>query len=249
MLMTRIAAKLKDWDDRRTRTDEIDRRVAAQAASARNRLSHEQGPSLNEIISQAWTSGQDIDLSDVGYGPVHWQSEERFLSSPAPYYFFLGGLVRSQGCKRIFEIGTHYGGSTQAISRGIVNSSDATIVTVDITDLNPDLHAVGGITKLNGDANSEYILQRVMLAFGGEPVDLIFIDGDHRFLPAITNFGLYSSLLQPRFVVIDDIVLNDGMRAMWDVICASYGAEAVNCVDVTPGVRSSACGFGLVRLR
>jgi hypothetical protein len=108
---------------------------------------------------------------------------------------------------------------------------------------------MSGITRFVGDANSESMLQRVMLAFGGEPVDLLFIDGDHRFLPATINFALYTSLLQPRLTVLDDIVLTDGMRAMWDVICASYGAEAINCVDVVPEIRSSACGFGLLRSR
>jgi hypothetical protein len=48
---------------------------------------------------------------------------------------------------------------------------------------------------------------------------------------------------------VDDIALTDGMRAMWNVVRVAHGAEAINCVDVIPEIRSSVCGFGLLRLR
>ena len=248
-LTARIATKLKQWDDRRGRLAEVDQRVAALAESAKIRAAGPAGASLEQIVLEAWSNGRDEDLSGIGYGPVHWKEREQFQATSPSYYSFLCGLVRSQQCKRILEVGTHYGGSTQAMRRGIADVAGASIVTVDVTVLNPSLDGIAGITRLLGDANSESILQRAVLAFGGEPVDLLFIDGDHRFLPAITNFALYSLVLRPRLVVLDDIVLTDDMRAMWDVICASYGAEAINCVDVVPETRSSACGFGLVRLR
>jgi cephalosporin hydroxylase len=248
-LTARIATKLKQWDDRRGRLDEVDQCVAALAESTKTRTAAGAGVPLKQIVLQAWSNGRDEDLSGMGYGPVHWKGREQFQATPPSYYSFLCGLVRSQQCKRIFEVGTHYGGSTQAIRRGIADAADASIVTVDVTHLNPSLDDMSGITRFVGDANSESMLQRAVLAFGGEPIDLLFIDGDHRFLPAITNFALYSLLLRPRLVVLDDIVLTDDMRAMWDVICSAYGAEAINCVDVVPETRASACGFGLVRLR
>src|SRR5437762_58393 len=61
-------------------------------------------PSLIEIIKRAWEVGQTFDLSDVGYGPAHWKAEKKLHETPFPYYYFLAGLVRSQNCKRIFEI-------------------------------------------------------------------------------------------------------------------------------------------------
>jgi hypothetical protein len=247
-LTARIATKLKQWDDDRGRLDEIDQRVAALAESRNTSTAAAAGVPLKQIVLEAWANGRDEDLSGIGYGPVHWRGPEQFQATPPSYYSFLCGLVRSQQCKRIFEVGTHYGGSTQAMRRGIADAG-ASLVTVDVTHLNPSLDAMSGISRFVGDANSAPILQRVVLAFGGEPVDLMFIDGDHRFLPAITNFALYGLLLRPLLVVLDDIVLTDDMRAMWDSICAAYGADAINCVDVVPEIRASACGFGLVRLR
>jgi predicted O-methyltransferase YrrM len=248
-LAARIATKIKQWDDHRGRLDEVDQRVAALAESTKTKTASQARVPLKQIVLQAWSEGRDEDLSGIGYGPVHWKGRAQFEATPPSYYSFLCGLVRSQQCKRIFEVGTHFGGSTQAMRHGIADAADASIVTVDVTHLNPSLDSMSGITRFVGDANSEPMLQRVVLAFGGEPVDLLFIDGDHRFLPAVTNFALYGLLLRPLLVVLDDIVLTDDMRAMWNVICAAYGAEAINCVDVVPEIRASACGFGLVRFR
>jgi hypothetical protein len=250
-LVGRVANKLKRWEERRHSgsIDELDRNMAARATAAETRVGKPLGPPLRDFIIQAWTTGKDIDLSNIGYGPAHWTGGEKFVASPSPYYFFLAGLVRSQRCTRIFEVGTHYGGSTLAMMHGIADSDKAKIVTVDVTDLNPALRGVTSIKKIVGDANTEYVIKKSLSYFDEEPIDLIFIDADHQFLPTITNLGLYSTLLRPRMIVIDDIVINDSMRTMWNVLRATYGAEAVNCVDVIPEIRSSACGFGLLRLR
>jgi hypothetical protein len=250
-LIGQIASKLKQWDESRHsgEMDELDRYVAARAISAKANVDGRLGPPLEDIVKLAWKIGKEIDLSNIGYGPAHWEGGDRVVTSPNPYYFFLSGLARSQGFKRIFEIGTHFGGSIFALMRGISEAEKSEIVTVDITDLNPAIQAASGINKITGDANSEYIVKKVMTIFNGDPIDLMFIDADHRFLPTMTNFGLYVALLRPRMVVLDDIVLNDSMRTMWNVLRAVYGAEAINCVDVIPEIRSGACGFGLLRLR
>jgi hypothetical protein len=133
-LVGRIATKLKRWDDRRhsRSTDELDRDVADRAAFAITRVDSRLGPPLDGVITKAWTIGKSIDLSNIGYGPAHWKGGERFVSSPYPYYSFLAGLVQSQNCKRIFEIGTHYGGSALAMMRGIVDPDKAKIVPLTL---------------------------------------------------------------------------------------------------------------------
>jgi hypothetical protein len=246
-----IAAKLKNWDDRRhpSRTDEFDQRVAALASSTITQAANRVEPALDDVITKAWTMGQDIELSGIGYGPAHWGDGERFVSTPYPYYRFLAGLVRSRRCHRIFEIGSHYGGSILSMMRGIDELDQDKILTVDITDLNPALHSVTGLQKIIGDANTEGIIQKAVTYFEGKPIDMMYIDADHSFLSTIENISVYGILLRPAIVVLDDIVLNESMRAMWNVIRAAYGAEAVNCVDVIPEIRSSAVGFGLLRLR
>jgi hypothetical protein len=205
-------------------------------------------PLLVATIQQAWTQGRTIDLTAIGYGPDPWHKGKHFCDTPSSYYFFLAGLVRSQHCKRIVEIGTHYGGSTNSMLCGIADQKEAQIVTVDITDINPLLHQRAGITKLTADANSEAVIKLMILMMGDAPIDLLYVDADHNFLPTITNLALYIFLLRPRFVVIDDILLNEEMRSFWNAICATQGTMAINCVDVIPEIREKNVGFGLLRL-
>jgi hypothetical protein len=243
------SGKIDELDRHAAEMEKLDRYAADRAALAKSRVRSPLRPPLDEVIKQAWEAGQHMDLSDIGYGPAHWEGGDRFVTAPTEYYCFLAGLVRSQGYRRIFEIGTHYGGSTLAMLRGVDDPAEAKIVTVDITDLNPSLKSEQSIDRIVGDANTEYIVRKSITYFDEEPIDLMFIDADHQFQPTITNFCLYGMLLRPRMVVLDDIVLNHSMIAMWNVLCATYGAEAVNCVDIIPEIRISGSGFGLVRLR
>src|SRR5262245_14096659 len=220
-----------------------------RAASTKARLRADADAPIREIVRQAWMVGQTISLSNVCYGPSHWDGGKRFHNEPFPYYFFLAGLVRSQSCTAILEIGTHYGGSCLAMLHGIADRSMANIVTVDISDLNPELHMTPGVTKLVGDANDEVTLKKTALCFDDAPIDLLYIDANHRFSPTITNLGLYCLLLRPRLVVIDDIVLNDEMHTLWNAMSGAYGADAANCAEIESEIRASDVGFGLIKLR
>jgi len=202
-------------------------------------------PALRPIVLDAWACGQAIDIKDAVYGPAHWKDNKPFHDEGFPYYCFLAGFVRSQSCKRVFEIGTHYGGSTLAMSYG--GATD--ILTVDISDLNQALHGAVGITKLTGDANSSRIIKESVAHFGGRPIDLLYIDAAHKFAPTTINLGLYCFLLKPRLAIIDDILLNPEMRNVWNALQATHGTDAINCVDVVPEIRAPNVGFGLLRLR
>jgi hypothetical protein len=204
---------------------------------------------LEEMIREAWSVGKSIDLRGVQFGPSlpEWP-ESRFFDNAFSYYFFLAGLVRTQRCSKILEIGTHFGGSGHAMLRGVPEAEAARVLTVDITDLNPELHNMPGLTKLTGDANSEAIVGQVFNYFAGESVDLIYIDTNHSFMPTLLSLGIYGIMLRPRLLVLDDIVLTDAMRKIWSRLCASYG-EAVNCCDVVPEIRTVKAGFGLIQLR
>lgn len=252
MLLARRLARfvLRNEERRRRYTPDLDRNLHARAASARARLSHDAGGAIREIVRHAWTVGQTIQLpADVCYGPAHWGGAKKFHDEPFPYYYFLAGLVRSQSCTTIFEIGTHYGGSCLSMLRGVADPKTANIVTVDISDLNPALHSRPGITKFTGDANDETVVKKAALCFADAPIDLLYVDADHRFGSTITNLGLYCLLLRPRFVVIDDILLNDEMRTLWSALSGVYGADAVNCAEIVSQIRGQDVGFGLIRLR
>jgi hypothetical protein len=238
--IARVANVLGRWHSKPQEIPRIDLSSLKQVPADQN---------LAEMVRAAWIAGKDIPLSNAVYGPAHWPDGKRFCDEPFTYYYFLAGLVRLQGCRRMVEIGTHFGGSTLAMLHGVLKASSAKIVTIDITDLNPVLHSTPGIIKLTGDANSDEQIKRIFVHFGGEPIDLLFIDADHSFLPTITNFALYVALLRPRLVVIDDVKLNEGMRDTWRVIRTAYGENAIDCDSVIPEVRMpNNVGFGLVSL-
>lgn len=202
-------------------------------------------PSLDQIVLDAWHEGGNIDTKSAIYGPAHWTKSEAFHKEGFPYYKFLAGFIRSQSCTRVFEIGTHYGGSALAMLAG--GATD--ILTIDVSDLNQELHHTPRITKLTGDGNGSTAIKQAIAHFGGSAIDLLYVDADHRFTPTLTNIALYAFLLRPRFAIVDDIVLNPEMRNLWNAIRTVQGARAINCVDVVPEIRAPVVGFGLLKLR
>jgi predicted O-methyltransferase YrrM len=201
-------------------------------------------PALVDLVQRAWALGKSIDLDGVSYGPEHSRNA-KLGDSPSSYYYFLAGLVRMLDFRRILEIGTHYGGSISAMLRSIEDPSGSKLVTVDRVDTR---RAPAGVVSVIGDCNGQEVVQEVVLEFGAKPIDFLFIDADHRFTPTLSNLGVFASLLRPTYIALDDILLNRDMSAMWSVLRASYGRNAINCVDIEPGIRPHTCGFGLIRL-
>ncbi len=251
--MSRFVKRLRKFIDQRNGNKrrgalDVDERLASRAQTARSKLRNGDTLAIKEIVRQAWSVGQTIELPDAFYGPAHWGDGKAFHNKPLPYYFFLAGFVRSQNCRSIFEIGSHYGGSALAMLHGIADKNAAGIVTVDISDLNDALHHTLGISKLTGDANDEATIKQAILCAGNAPIDLLYVDADHRFLPTITNLALYVLIMRPHFAIIDDILLNSEMRTMWDAVRAAYGPDAVNCVEVVSEIRDQNVGFGLCKV-
>jgi cephalosporin hydroxylase len=236
-----VATKLRNWDDRRQDSTDLDACIASLCEAT---------PSLPlaEGVRQAWEIGQKIDLTNIMYGPVHWKGAEMFRTNPEPYYYFLAGFVRHHKCSRILEIGTHFGGSIRAMQRGIDPelTDKSQLLTVDLTDLNPDVRRIPRLRKLTGDANSRVITEQVV-AYFRNPIDLLYVDADHHFEPTLANVGIYCTLLRPSFVILDDIVLDKRMTALWNVLRVAFGANAVNCAEIVP-IRPQGCGFGLLQL-
>jgi Methyltransferase domain len=219
--------------------------------------------SIREELERIWQFGQDVDLTGVGYGRIHWTDETEIWDSPVSYYFFLAGWCRLFRARRVLEIGTHWGGSAVAMARGMMRGSpypseQLTLVTIDLTEESdnflPNQAESSFIQKIVGDANSPDAIRKIAEAFGGRTVDLIYIDADHAEMPTFLNFAIYSALLKPRVVVCDDIELSDTMRAFWELAKSCATPEfAVNVVDYVPAVRAiddvPSPGFGYLRLR
>jgi predicted O-methyltransferase YrrM len=209
---------------------------------------------LSETIREAWALRSEFDLNNVGYGRIHWGNLRDVVRTPSSQYFFLAGITRLTGATKVLEIGTHQGGSTRSIAKGLSEPAKSRIVTFDVT---PDgAAAFAGdpvIHAYNQNANSPEALDTCLREFGSASLDFAFIDSTHDFWTTFQHFGLCASLLSCPLIILDDITLNDSMLKLWTLIRQRYGAEnAVNAAEIDPAIRKASNdatpGFGIVRI-
>lgn len=207
------------------------------------------GSEAPELVARAWDSGQQLDLEGIGYGRIHWGNFKEVSTKPSPYYYFLAGLVKEAGVRCVLEIGTHSGGSALAMQKGFGDASGL-IVTVDVTKASDKtLKSHSNIVKVRGDSNKPKVVDHILDAFGGRQVDMLFIDGDHKFYPGLLNYSVYTTLLRPKLVCLDDITLNEEMRRLWSFLSASVPeGRAINAAEAIPDIRPGTPGFGLIML-
>ncbi len=200
------------------------------------------------LLNEALELGHTLDLSDSIYGPAHWQGE--FCDHTAPYYVFLAGFARRTGTRTVAELGTHYGGATTALCQGIASDDQGEpggrVVTVDVTHLNVEgLARYPQLRRLQGDSLDPRIVQGFMDAFD-DHVDLLFIDTVHTYRQSWENLAVYANRLKPRWILLDDIHLNQGMEAFWRDAQARGGGR---CFDLSELVDRPRAGFGLIEAR
>jgi predicted O-methyltransferase YrrM len=200
------------------------------------------------LAEAAWTAGSEIDLDGIGYGRIHWGNKTDVKHEPSSYYKFLAGLASVSGSETALEIGTHWGGSTLSIKRGLErNSTDARVITIDITNESDNFiprFADKNIIKIVGDANRQEVASEVFSMIPS--VDFMYIDAAHTLLPTLINYAVYVTRLRPKLVVFDDINLNPEMRAFWEVVQSGFSEFSINVSDHIPEVRDGSCGFGIL---
>lgn len=131
----------------------------------------------------------------------------------------LGEILAARPPGRALEIGTAFGGTLFFLTR--LASPEATVVSVDL----PGGRFGGGyndtrawfyrrfahrgqrLELLRGDSHSAEMLSEVRSAFGGQPLDYLFIDGDHRHEGVKKDFEMYGPLVKRGGVIaFHDIV-------------------------------------------
>jgi hypothetical protein len=209
---------------------------------------------LYQLIRDAWSLRDQFDLTNVGYGKVHWPDSVDVLRSPFSYYYFLAGIVRVTQARNIVEVGTHQGGSTRALAAGLDPAIDGRIVTFDVTEYGASMfsdHPV--ISAFTTDANSEKAFDACVRAFGAPKADLVFIDSTHECWTTLLSFTIYSNVIRSPLVILDDITLNPEMKKLWAYLQSRYGTDnAIDATDVEPAIRTGGSGtrpgFGIVRI-
>jgi cephalosporin hydroxylase len=160
----------------------------------------------------------------------------------------LDGLISTLDIHTVLEIGTNHGGAALTMRRAI-HHADAKVMTVDIQDLACSQVKDGSdIVYFVGDANARDAIEAVAAEFQGRRLDLLFVDTKHDFTTTMASYAIYVTLLNPKYVVLDDITLNDEMRSAWSLIAGRPNVSAINAAELIPAIRNHPRdpGFGLI---
>jgi len=97
-------------------------------------------------------------------------------------------------------------------------------------------------TLIYGNSHKPRTIERVKKAFGGQPIDLLFIDADHTYRGARTDFeNYYPMVARGGLIAVHDIAENPdhrfGVHDYWNEIRWDY-----TCVEICNGGN----GIGLI---
>ncbi|MFC1666312.1 O-methyltransferase [Candidatus Omnitrophota bacterium] len=201
---------------------------------------------LKSICEQAMGEGLKIDLEGCHYGETTGSC--KVIRRPTSYYYFLAGLIRSQRMTHVLEIGTNSGGSIMSMYRGLDKEDilNSKLVTVDIERKNQEgFKEYPNIERITGDSLDERVIKEVQNRFD-RPIDLIYIDSLHEYSHTKKNIDVYVRLLDPRYIVLDDIRQCDSMVELWKDITQEFKNNAFDASDVS--FRKGA-GIGVIEWR
>ncbi len=185
-----------------------------------------------------------------------WQAIRRFDAIQKPVELFrlaryLRRHGRRAGLRTVMEIGTRHGGSLYLWSR--LADPRASLISVDFHPRVNDADAVrqlGAIVVssqrlhcVRRDSHDRATLVDVSGALLGGKLDLLFIDGDHRYDGARQDFEMYSPLVRSGGVIVfHDIVENPehpdyGVARLWRELMPAYKHhEFVDAGHPEPGM-------------
>lgn len=163
--------------------------------------------------------------------------------------------------KCVVEIGTCHGGTLYLWCQAA--APDALIVSIDL----PEGEFGGGypperiplyqsfakpgqrLNLIRGDSHKKETLQELESSLGGQKVDFLFIDGDHRYEGVRADFEAYSRLVRPGGIIaLHDIVERPAqpdleVHRFWSELRQKY--STLEFIERAPDLRK--IGLGLVR--
>lgn len=112
---------------------------------------------------------------------------------------FLALIADLEPLKIIVEVGAFRGGTLWAWQQ-----LGARVIGVDLPPAGyPDGPNVNdeGMTVILGDSHAQTTVDQLVQELAGEPIDVLFIDGDHTYEGVKADYELYSPLVRPGGVV------------------------------------------------
>lgn len=164
------------------------------------------------------------------------------------HYYVLFDLAKNFGNDQInyVEIGCYAGGSACLM----LQRPNTNVISIDLgKPINPEI-VIGNTSKMNIHGNqynyiqgNSQIIETVdRLKNFVDSVDILFIDGDHKYNGVVNDFILYSDLVKSGgYIVFDDyndyIYSPEVKPAVDDLINKFEGYEVIGCLPNTFGAR------------
>jgi predicted O-methyltransferase YrrM len=161
--------------------------------------------------------------------------------------------------RRVLEIGTAQGGTFFLLSRAA--AADAKLISLDL----PAGRWGGGYSNwkrhlyrslLLPEQSAEFIrsnshlpssFESVKTMLGGDPLDLLFIDGDHSYEGVKADFELYSPLVRPGgLIVLHDIAFHEKYDCHVDQFWAEV-KERYPSQEIIQDCKQGWAGIGILR--
>jgi cephalosporin hydroxylase len=157
-------------------------------------------------LARQTPDGRFLEIVDHALVDVRIQVGEMTASQKYDELMPLLDQVSALRPRFVCEIGSSAGGTLYLLTR--VSHEQAVIVSVDIAIPPHTRAARAGLAKkgqrlisIEGDSHSEETREAVVRALGGNPLDVLFIDGDHSYDGVRADFERYAPLVRSRGIV------------------------------------------------
>ena len=163
-----------------------------------------------------------------------------------------GVLIQLQP-RNILEIGVYGGGSFAlwcALASGKKIGIDSGSIGGPIHERLDDFRArFGEVTVIKGDSHNPQTHREVMSTLAGEPLDFLFIDGDHTLAGVSADYAMYAPLVRAGgWVGLHDITESDYHKGMNAGGSAEHWAALQHPRKISVSWRDPGFGIGLVQM-
>lgn len=165
----------------------------------------------------------------------------------------IAGILLAVRPKHILEIGVYGGGSFAlwcALAAGKKIGIDSGSIGGPIHQRIGDFRArFGDVTVIRGDSHSNETKEEVLRVLDGQPLDFLFIDGDHT-LPGVTrDFAMYGPLVsRGGWIAFHDITESDYHRGMNAGGSAEHWQSLLHPRKISLNWRDPGFGIGMIEV-
>lgn len=171
------------------------------------------------------TSAEELIIDDMGAPSKVFKSNlravpdlDKYASISAKYGKLLFRIVKYYNLQNRIEFGTSLGVSAMYLAKGNAEGNVKSFEgNESLSEFSSkwhkehDLQNIIVVNKLFSEAMSK-------IESGNEKIDLVFIDGDHKYESTKEYFNFFLMRMKEGFIILDDINWSAGMRKVWNEI-------------------------------